>query len=44
MFAFVRDPLDRFVGTALAALRKPLNNCSNNWYQGRVCPHTLAML
>ena len=44
VFAFVRDPLDRFVGTALAALQKPLNNCSNNWFHGRVCPHTLAML
>jgi len=44
VFAFVRDPLDRFVGTALAALSKPLNNCSNNWFHGRVCPHTAAML
>ena len=44
VFAFVRDPLDRFVGTALAALAKPLNNCSNNWFHGRVCPHTLGML
>ena len=37
-FAFVRDPLDRFVATALSALREPINNCTKNWYWGRVCP------
>ena len=44
VFAFVRDPVDRFVGTALAALSGPINNCSRNWYFGRVCPHTLPMM
>ena len=43
-FAFVRDPLDRFVATALSALREPINNCTKNWYWGRVCPHTLPLL
>ena len=40
----MRDPVDRFVGTALAALSGPINNCSRNWYFGRVCPHTLPMM
>ena len=44
IFAFVRDPVDRFVGTALAALSGPINNCSRNWYFGRVCPHTLPTI
>ena len=40
----MRDPLDRFVATALSALREPINNCTKNWYWGRVCPHTLPLL
>ena len=26
------------------ALREPINNCTKNWYWGRVCPHTLPLL
>ena len=44
-FAFVRDPVDRFIAAALMTLRESgLNNCTRNWFWTDPCPHALPMM